>query len=97
MMLPFYGHFYRVSHQPKISKHLNIMEKFELSTVEHRRIKKLDSKTKMRLIVEKYVQGIQKLVRCILFFELCEFELKEFPCKGLLVKYEGAKEFVRFR
>ena len=67
------------------------MEKFELTTIEHRRIKKFDSKTKMRLTVEKYVQGIQKLVRCILFFELCEFELKEFSCKGLLVNMKGPK------
>ena len=31
------------------------------------------------------------------FFEFCEFELKHFSCKGLLVNFEGTEEFVRFR
>ena len=30
------------------------------------------------------------------FFELCEFELKEFFCKGLLVNSVGSEEFIRF-
>ena len=30
------------------------------------------------------------------FFELFEFELKGFPCRGLLVNSEGTEEFVRF-
>ena len=31
------------------------------------------------------------------FYELCEFELKEFSCKGLLVNSEGTEEVVQFR
>ena len=42
----------------------------------------------MELHDEKYVEGTQKL---------CEFKLKEFSCKGLLVNFEGTEEFVRFR
>ena len=60
-------------------------------------MKKLDSETKIRLHDEKYVQGTQKFVRFRWFFELCEFELKEFSCKGLIVNSEGTKEFVWFR
>ena len=38
----------------------------------------------------------QTFVRYRLFFELCEFQLKEFSCKGLLVNSERTEEFVRF-
>ena len=54
-------------------------------------------KTKFELNDKKYVQGTQKFVRFRWFFELWEFELKEFFSKGLLVNSEGAEEFVRFR
>ena len=82
-MLPFCGHFYCVSHQQSNSNKLKDfksfkyygiqIETFELTTVEYRKMKKLD------------------------IFELCEFELKEFSCKCLLVNSERIKKFVRFR
>ena len=107
MMFPFCGHFYRVSHQQSNSnkfKHFETFEyygirikTFELTTVVYRRMKKLPPKPKFELHDEKYFQGTQKFVRFILFFELCEFELKEFSCKSLLVSFEGTEEFVRFR
>ena len=59
MMLPFCGHFYRVSHQQsnlnkfedfKTFEYYGIRtETFELTTVEYRRMKKLDSETKIRI------------------------------------------------
>ena len=41
--------------------------------------------------------GTQKFVWFRWYFELCEFELKEFSCKGLLVNSEGTKDVFRFR
>ena len=107
-MLPFCGHFYRVSHQQENSnkfKDFKIfecydiqMETFELTTVEYWRMMKiLDSETKIRITWWKYVQGTQKCVWFKWFFELWEFQLKEFSCKPLLVSSEGTKEFVWFR
>ena len=59
MMLPFCGYFYRVSHQQlnsnkfkdfKTFEYYGIrIETFELTTVEYRRMKKLDSETKIRI------------------------------------------------
>ena len=59
MMFPFRGHFYRVSHQQsnsnkfkdfKTFEYYGIrIETFELTTVEYRRMKKLDSETKIRI------------------------------------------------
>ena len=59
MMLPFFGRFYRVSHQQsdsnkfkdfKTFEYYDIrIETFKLTTVEHRRMKKLDSETKIRI------------------------------------------------
>ena len=56
MMLPFCGHFYRVSHQKLISNKFQVfeyygirIETFELAAVEYRRMKKLDSETKIRI------------------------------------------------
>ena len=59
LMLPFCGHFYCVSHQQlnsnkfkdfKIFEYYGIrIETFELTTVEYRRMKKLDSETKIRI------------------------------------------------
>ena len=46
---------------------------------------------------KKYVLRTQKFVRFRRFFDFCEFKLKEFSCKGLLVNSEGTEEFVRFR
>ena len=59
MMLPFFGRFYRVSHQQsdsnkfkdfKTFEYYDIrIETFKLTTVEHQRMKKLDSDTKIRI------------------------------------------------
>ena len=59
MMLPFWGNFYRVSHQQLNSNKLKDfktleyygirIETFELTTAEYERIKKLDSETKIRI------------------------------------------------
>ena len=59
MMLPFSDHFYCVSHQQsnsskfkdfKTFEYYGIrIETFELTTVEYRRMKKLDSETKIRI------------------------------------------------
>ena len=59
MMLPFCGHFYCVSHQqPNSNKFKDLktfeyydirIETFKLTTVEYRRMKKLDSETKIRI------------------------------------------------
>ena len=59
MMLPFCGHFYHVSHQQsnsnkfkdfKTFEYYGIrIETFELTTVEYRRMKKIDSETKIRI------------------------------------------------
>ena len=56
-MLPFHGHFYHVSHQHwnsnkfkdfKIFEYYSIRnETFELTTVEYRRMNKLDSETEI--------------------------------------------------
>ena len=54
-------------------------------------------KPKFELHNDKYIQRTQKFVRFRWFFELCEFKLKEFSCKDLLVNSEGIKEFVLFR
>ena len=58
-MLPFCGHFYRVSHQQQNSNKFKDfktfeyygirIETFELTTVEYRRMKKLNSETKIRI------------------------------------------------
>ena len=58
-MLPFCGHFYRASHQQshsnkfkdfKTFKYYGIrIETFELTMAEYRRMKKLDSETKIRI------------------------------------------------
>ena len=58
-MLPFCDYFYCVSHQQsnsnkfkdfKIFEYYGIrIETFELTTVEYRRMKELDSKTKIRI------------------------------------------------
>ena len=73
MMLPFYGHIYRVSHQQsnsnkfkdfKTFQYYGIrIETFELTTVVYRRMKKVTPKPKFELHDEKYVQGTQKFVR----------------------------------
>ena len=57
MMLPFCGHFYCVSHQQLNSNKFKDFKTFEyygirietskLATVEHGRVKKLDSETKL--------------------------------------------------
>ena len=84
----------RIETNLKISKHSNIIANL-LS-----RISK-DGKTRLRNQNSNYmmkkVQVTRKFVRFRWFFELCEFELKEFSCKGLLVNSEGTKEFVRLR
>ena len=59
MMLPFSDHFYCVSHQQSSSSKFKDfktfeyygirIETFELTTVEYRRMKKLDSETKIRI------------------------------------------------
>ena len=59
MMLPFCGHFYRVTYQQsnlnkskdfKTFKYYGIrIETIELTIVEYRRIKKLDSETKIQI------------------------------------------------
>ena len=59
MMLPFCDYFYRASHQqPSSNKFKDFktfeyyglrFETFELTTVEYRRMKKLDSETKIRI------------------------------------------------
>ena len=59
MMLPFCSHFYRVSHQQSNSNKFKDfktfeyygtrIKKFELTTVEHRMMKKLDSETKIQM------------------------------------------------
>ena len=56
-MLPFCGHFYRVSHQQSDSNKFKDVETFEyydtrietfkFTAVEHQRMKKLDSETKI--------------------------------------------------
>ena len=61
-----------------------------------------DEKSRLRNQNSNYMmkntsRGPKKFVRFRWFFELCEFELKEFSCKGLLVNSEGTEEFVRFR
>ena len=58
-MLPFCGHFYRVSHQQSNSNKFKDfqtfefygirIETFELTMAEYRRMKKLDSQTKIRI------------------------------------------------
>ena len=58
-MLLFCGHFYSVSHQQSNSNKFKDfktfenygirIETFELTTVEYRRMKKLDSETKIRI------------------------------------------------
>ena len=58
-MLPFHGHFYRASHQQtnsnqfkdfKTFEYYDIrIETFEVTTVEYRMMKKLDSETKIRI------------------------------------------------
>ena len=58
-MLPFCGHFYRVSHQQSNSNKFKDfqtfeyygirIETFELTMAEYRRMKKLDSQTKLKL------------------------------------------------
>ena len=58
-MLPFCGHFYRVSHQQSTSNKFKDfqtfeyygirIETFELTMAEYRRMKKLDSQTKIRI------------------------------------------------
>ena len=60
-------------------------------------MKKLDSETKIRITWWKIRPGDPKFVRFRWLFELCEFELKEFSCKSLLVNSQGTEEFVRFR
>ena len=59
MMLPFCGHFYRVSHHQsnsnkfkdfKTFEYYGIrIETFEITTVEYRKMKKLDSERKIRI------------------------------------------------
>ena len=59
MMLPFCGHFYSVSHQQSnLNKFKDFktfedygiqIETFKLTTVEYRRMEKLDSETKIRI------------------------------------------------
>ena len=59
MMLPFCGHFYRVSYRQsnsnkfkdfKTFRYYGIrIETFELTTVEYRKMKKLDSETTIRI------------------------------------------------
>ena len=66
------------------------IETFELTTAEYRRMKKLDSE-KFELHDEKYFQGIQKFVRFRWFFELCEFQLKEFSWKAIPEILKGPK------
>ena len=104
-MFPFCGHFCRVSHQQSSSNKFKDfkteycgiqIETFEFTTVVYWRMKKLTRKPKFELH-EKYSQGTQKFVRFRWFFELCEFELKEFSCKSLLVNSKGTKECVQFR
>ena len=56
----------RIKTSLKISKHSNYgsqIETFELTTVEYRRMKKLDSETKFELHDEQYVHGTQKFIR----------------------------------
>ena len=58
-MLPFCGHFYSVSHQQSNSNKFKDfqtfeyygirIETFELTMAEYRRMKKLDSQTKIRI------------------------------------------------
>ena len=58
-MLPFCGHFYRVSHQQSNSNKFKDfqtfeyygirIETFELTMAEYRRMKKLDSQIKIRI------------------------------------------------
>ena len=58
-MLPFCGHFYRVSHQQSNSNKFKDfqtfefygirIETFELTMAEYRRMKKLDFQTKIRI------------------------------------------------
>ena len=102
-MLPFCGHFYRISHQQSNSNkfkdfetfyyYVIRIETFELTTVEKTRLQNQN----LNYMMKKKVQGTQKFVRFRWFFELCEFELKEFSCKGLLVNFKGTEESVRIR
>ena len=103
-MLPFCGHLYRVSHQQlntnkfKIFEYFGIwIETFELTTVEYRRMKKLDSEIKIWITWWKIRPGTKQFVWFRWFFELCEFKLKTFSCKGLLANSEGTEELVGFR
>ena len=71
MMLPFCGHFCRVSHQQsnsnkfkdfKTFEYYGIrIETFELTTVEYRRMKKLYSETKIRITWWKIRPGDPKI------------------------------------
>ena len=90
----------RIQTNLKISKQSNIIA-FELKhssllqqNIEGR--KNLTPKPKFELHDKKYVQGTRKCVWFKWFFELCEFELKEFSCKALLVNSGGTDEFARF-
>ena len=70
MMLPFCGHFYRVTYQQsnlnkskdfKTFKYYGIrIETIELTIVEYRRIKKLDSETKIQITWSKTRPGDPK-------------------------------------
>ena len=91
----------RIQTNLKISKHSNYMA-FELKHLNLLELniegsKKYTPKPKFELHDEKYVQGSQKFVRFRWFFELCELELKEFFCKGLLVNSDRTEDLFRFR
>ena len=71
MMLPFCCHFYRVSHQQLDSNKFKDFKTFEyydiqnetlkLNTLEHRRMKKLDSETKIPITWWKISPGDSKI------------------------------------
>ena len=73
MMLQFYGHFYRLSHQQSNSNKLKNfktfeycgirIETFELTTVQYQRMKKLDSETKIRIKIRIKIPGDTKFVQ----------------------------------
>ena len=106
-MLPFWGHFYYVSHQQSNSNKFKYfktfeyygirIETFEPTMVEYQRMKKLDSETKIRVTWWKIRPGDQKYVRFRCFFELFGFKSKGFSCKGLLLNSDMTEEFVWFK
>ena len=95
------GHFYRVSHQQsnwhkfkdfKTFKYYGIrIETFRLTAVEYRLWNQNSN-----YMMKNTSRGPKKFVWFRWFFELCEFELKEFFCKGLLVNSDRSEEFIRF-